>query len=42
MLADDFAVIQKDEDWDIVDLLDAQQGWEKRVHQFFQMRDRQK
>jgi hypothetical protein len=36
--ADDLAVLQKDQDLDIADLLDAQQGWEKRLDQFFQMR----
>jgi hypothetical protein len=40
MPADDFADLHGDQDWDIVDLLDAQQGWEKRLDQFFQMRDR--
>jgi hypothetical protein len=36
--ADDLADLHGDQDWDIADLLDAQQGWEKRLDQFFQMR----
>jgi hypothetical protein len=32
--------IEDDADWDILQLLDARQGWEKRLDQFFQMRHR--
>ena len=33
-----FKDIEDDTDWDISQVLDAQQGWEKRLDQFFQMR----
>ena len=42
MAADDFADLQEHGDWDLSQILDAQQGWEKRLDQFFKMRDQQK
>jgi hypothetical protein len=36
--ADDLDVLHGDQNWDIADLLDAQQGWEKRLDQFYKMR----
>jgi hypothetical protein len=42
MPADDFADLPEDADWDPVHLLDSQHGWEKRLDQFYQMRNQQR